>query len=234
MMVTMEKRRTARLSDAARNDLVLEHLGYVRHILSKLVLQLPYGIDTENLESAGVLGLIEASGHFDPARNVEFKTFAYQRIRGAILDELRRNCPLSQQMLQKIAFLRDCREQLHEPITIEELADEARMSDEEVSECMQASRLARPESWDDSLGEHSAVNPDESQWSVEQDEMKQVLTDGIELLPDTMRIAVTLHYSENLKLREVGEVLGLSESRVSRIVNAARERLRDYAKSRGY
>ncbi len=234
MLSTMEKPGSAELTDAARNDLVLEHLGYVRHILSKLAMQLPYGIDTENLESAGVLGLIEASGQFDPTRNVEFKTFSYQRIRGAILDELRRNCPLSQQMLQKIAFLRDRREQLHEPLTVEELAEEAEMPAEEVSDCIQASRLARPESFDESLAAFERVLPDESQVSVEQEEMKQVLADGIESLPDTMRIAVTLHYSENLKLREVGEVLGLSESRVSRIVNAAKDRLRDYAKSRGY
>ena len=64
--------------------------------------------------------------------------------------------------------------------------------------------------------------------------MVSILADGIEALPEQMRIAVALHYNEGLKLKEVGEVLGLSESRVSRILDAARNRLRDYAHQRGY
>ena len=70
--------------------------------------------------------------------------------------------------------------------------------------------------------------------TVEQEEMKSVLADGIESLPTQMRNAIALHYNEGLKLKEVGQVLGLSESRVSRILDAARVRLRDYAKQCGY
>jgi RNA polymerase sigma factor for flagellar operon FliA len=195
---------------------------------------MPRGVDTENLESAGVLGLIEASGQFDPSRNVEFKTFAYQRIRGAILDELRRNCPLSQQMLQKIALLREAREQIQGPMTLEHLARVADMPVDDVARCLQAARLTRPETWNETVQTRKDVWQDESDHPLERQEMKHVLADGIEQLPETMRIAITLHYTEDLKLKEIGNVLGLSESRVSRIVNAAKERLRDYVKTRGF
>ena len=69
-----------------RDRLILEHLSYVRHILGKMLGALPDYVDNENLESAGILGLVEAAGQFDPSRGTAFTTFAYQRIRGAILD----------------------------------------------------------------------------------------------------------------------------------------------------
>ena len=66
-----------------RDQLILEHLPLVRHLVGKLIAELPPGIDVDNLESAGILGLVEAAHHFDPERGVQFKTYAYTRIRGA-------------------------------------------------------------------------------------------------------------------------------------------------------
>lgn len=195
---------------------------------------LPRGVDAENLESAGVLGLIEAASQFDSSRNVEFRTFAYQRIRGAILDELRRNCPLSQQMLQRISALRDVRSRLDENATVEELATASDMSVEEVSQCLRSERLTRPERWNDSFRVRGHVGDNDELTSMERHEMQEVMADGIETLPDRMRIALALHYNEGLKLKEVGEVLGLSESRVSRILDSARSKLQDYVRQRGY
>lgn len=221
-------------NDSARDELILGHLGYVKHILNKLLNQLPAGVDAENLESAGIVGLIEAATQYDPERKVEFRTFSYQRIRGAILDELRRNCPLSQQMLQKIAHLRQVRLSIQGPVSIEMLAIAADMPVAEVSKCMQGARLTRPEGWNDSVRVQGHIGDNHDIEPVERQEMQQVLADGIETLPDQMRIAVALHYNEGLKLKEVGNVLGLSESRVSRILDAARTKLRDYAVGRGY
>jgi RNA polymerase sigma factor FliA len=87
----------------SRDQLIVDHLDFVRHVLGRIVAGLPKGIDFENLEAAGVLGLVEAAGQYDPAREVPFKTYAFPRVRGAIFDELRRNCPLPQQMLQRWA-----------------------------------------------------------------------------------------------------------------------------------
>lgn len=229
-----QTRHSAPAPISHRDQLIMDHLSYVGHILGKLLNQLPPGVDAQNLESAGILGLIEAAEQFDPSRRVEFKTFSYQRIRGAILDELRRNCPLSQQMLQKIAHLRQVRGDLQESASVEQLADASGYSVEEVTQCMQAARLTRPETWNDAVRIRGHIGDNDQDSRLEREEMQKVLADGIEQLPERMRIAIALHYNEGLKLKEVGEVLNLSESRVSRILDAARTRLQEYARTQGY
>jgi len=134
-------------------------------------------------------------------------------------------------MLQRIALLRQTRKQLGGAATVEDLADASGMPVEQVAECLEASRLTRPESWNETVHGRSFSLSDGIA-GTEQEELRQVLADGIESLADTMRVAVSLHYMEGLKLREVGDVLGLSESRVCRIVNSARERLQDYVRQR--
>lgn len=235
-MVTTVSTRAVRprTANIDRDQLVIENLSYVRHILGKLLHQLPRRVDSENLESAGVVGLLEAAEQYDASRNVEFRTFAYQRIRGAILDELRRNCPLSQQMLQKVSTLRQVRSALPDHATDHQIAAASGMTAEEVTECLQSERLTRPEPWNDSFRVRGHVGDSDDLSAIEQQEMRAVLADGIEQLPDQMRVALGLHYHEGLKLKEVGDVLGLSESRVSRILDAARERLREFAKTQGY
>src|SRR5690606_6309749 len=100
------------------------------------VADLPDGIDLENLEAAGILGLVEAAAQFDPSREVAFTTFAYQRIRGAILDELRRNCPLSRKMLKRWEVIREAYARLEAPVSPEQLAEATGLSVEDVLECL--------------------------------------------------------------------------------------------------
>lgn len=217
-----------------RDQVIFDHMGYVQNILTRILSQLPPAVDVQNLESAGVLGLIEAASQFDPSRNVEFRTFSYQRIRGAILDELRRTCPLSQQMLQKIAHLRKVKSEFQGHATVEQLADAADMSTEEVSRCIQAARLTQPKCFSDSVRVRGHIGDSDRKTRLEREEQQSVLADGIEQLPDKMRIAIGLHYNDGLKLKEIGQILGLSESRVSRILDAARKKLQDYVQTRGY
>ena len=89
-----------------RDQLILAHLPMVKHVIGRLVGRLPSGIDAENLESAGILGLVEAANRFDPERGVKFETYVYMRIRGAVVDELRRNSCLSQLMLEQVACVK--------------------------------------------------------------------------------------------------------------------------------
>src|SRR3954469_25606357 len=102
-----------------RDDLILGHLPLVKHVIGRLVGGLPPGVDAENLESAGVLGLVEAAAKFDPSRNAQFKTFAYLRIRGAIVDELRRNSPLPQHVLGRVSAIRRACRTLPHPVTVD-------------------------------------------------------------------------------------------------------------------
>jgi len=219
-----------------RDQLILSHLWLVRHVIGRLLTDLPPGLDVENLESAGTLGLVEAASRFDPTRGVEFKTFAYARIRGAVLDELRRNCPLPQEVLQRVARVRDAYETLPLPVTPEALSDATGLSVDEVLDCLSAMRMTRTVSWDET-GKTVKVRLDDPQdqppAALERAEHHRLVADAIAALPDRERIAITLYYMEDLRLREIGQVLQLSESRVSRLLNAALFRLGELLRTRG-
>ncbi len=217
-----------------RDRLILEHLSYVRHILGKMLGALPDYVDNENLESAGILGLVEAAGQFDPSRGTAFTTFAYQRIRGAILDELRRNCPVPQTILQNWALIRDASVHMTPPLTPEKLASATNLSIREVEDCLAAMRLTRPENWADELGELPTPSDRETQVDAgsHRDEERRVLADAIEQLPEKMRMAVTMYHMEDMRMKEIGQVLGLSESRVSRLLTSAELQLKSIIKRR--
>jgi RNA polymerase sigma factor FliA len=218
-----------------RDQMILENLPLVRHLVGKLTAELPPGVDIENLEAAGVLGLVEAAAHYDPEREAQFKTFAYLRVRGAILDELRRNCPLPQPMLETMARVRAAYRTLPAPVTVTALSAATGLSEDEVADCLAAARLTRMVS----------LSPDSHEWAtrlddpegrpetaLERAEEAQLLDAAIASLPERQRLAVTLYYREDLRLKEISEVLGLSESRVSRILNAALFHLSEYFRGR--
>ena len=227
-------RAYSQLADQTRrNELIESHLRLVRHILGKLVAQLPPSVDVENLESAGTLGLVEAANKFDPERGIKFETYAYTRIRGAILDELRRNCPLPQHMLERIARVRKAYESLTAGVTTEALAAAAGLSEDEVTDCLAAMRLTRKASWETGDGLERITDRTEAPDALaEQSEQKELLADAIEALPERERLVVTLYYLEDLRLKEIGQVLQLSESRVSRVLNAALFQTGEYMRAR--
>ncbi len=222
------------MSDRMIDPLVVENMDFVRHILGRLLVELPTGVDEENLLSAGTLGLIEAARGFDPDRGVAFRTFAYRRIRGAIIDELRRNCPLPQRVLENLSLVRSARMQLMPPATAEEIANHTGLSVAEVQECVEASRLTAPHAWgaeeDSSYRGHRSVRPE---LTLELAEAREQLTRALERLPERERMTLTLYYLEGLRLKEIGEVLELSESRVSRILSKSEECLRDSMRTVG-
>lgn len=122
----------------SREELILGNLSLVRHILGRLTAKLPPRIDLDNLEAAGMLGLVEAANRFEPERGVSFKTFAYTRIRGAIYDELRRNSPFSQELLERITLVRKAMQGLQPPVHIETLAQKTGLAEDDVNECLAA------------------------------------------------------------------------------------------------
>ena len=210
-----------------RDSLILEHLGFVRNVLLKTIADLPSHVDRENLESAGILGLVEAAEKYDPSRGVAFKSFAYLRIRGAILDELRRNSPLPQRILQLISRISEACEQLGPKCSPEEIAAYCGLDMEDVEAGLEAMRLRRMESWESHVVEAGALdsraeNPHEI--ASKRDTIR-ILADAIERLPEKERLAISLYYLEDLRLAEIGEIMGLSESRISRLVAKAEFRL---------
>ncbi len=211
-----------------RDQLILQHLSFVKHILGRMLSQLPEHVDTENLESAGILGLVEAAGIYDPARGAAFTTFAYQRIRGAIIDEMRRNCPLPQKMLKQWALIRTKSRGLELPLTSESIANATGLTVDEVEECLAAMRMTRPESWTDELFEvpESAERRTDAEVISDRREQREILIEAISQLPDNMRNAIAMYHYDDMRMKEIGEVLDLSESRVSRLLAEAELRLK--------
>lgn len=207
-----------------RDDLILGHLPLVKHIIGRLLGALPASADAENLESAGVLGLVEAASKFDPSRNAQFKTFAYLRIRGAIVDELRRNSPLPQHVLGRVALVRKAYRTLPHPVTVEALVAATGLTADEVADALAAERFAKTTSWEQAA-EPGALEPavptEAPEEEAERAERAQQLATAIEQLPPKERTAVTMYYQQDMRLKEIAAVMNLSVSRVSRLLSKA-------------
>jgi len=220
-----------------RDDLILSHLPLVKHVIGRLLGDLPASVDAENLESAGVLGLVEAASKFDPNRNAQFKTFAYLRIRGAIVDELRRNSPLPQHVLTRVAQIRKAYRTLPQPVTVEALAAATGLTEDEVADTLAAERFAKTMSWEQAAepnGLEPVVTVEPPSAEVERWESTQQLSDAIEALPTKERLAITLYYREDLRLKEIAEVMKLSVSRVSRLLTKATFELGEQLRARNF
>jgi RNA polymerase sigma factor FliA len=218
-----------------RDDLIVSHLPLVKHVLGRLVGELPPGVDIENLESAGVLGLVEAASKYETDRNATFKTFAYLRVRGAILDELRRNCPLPQHMIERVTRVRKAYRNLSMPVTVEDLARETGMTEDEVSDTLSAMRMTKMISWEQTAqpnGLGMAEQEEAPEAQLERWERIQSLTDAIDSLDERSKMVVTMYYKDDLRLKEISKVLNLSESRISRILSAAMFELGERIKAR--
>ncbi|WP_437204145.1 sigma-70 family RNA polymerase sigma factor [Planctomicrobium sp. SH664] len=211
-----------------RDRLVVENLDYVQHLLGRMLVSLPQSVDSDNLASAGILGLVEAAGQFDTTRGIDFRTFAYHRIRGAILDELRRNCPLSQHVLQQWSSIRHAWELLGENASPATLARHCGLTEAEVEDCIAAVRLTQPESWSEELSNWQRPDTAHSDLIDQLDAVdeQRLLANAIEQLPDRLRAILSMYYTDELRLAEIGEVLGLSESRVSRLLARAQMQLK--------
>jgi RNA polymerase sigma factor FliA len=168
---------------------------------------------------------------------VEFKTYASTRVRGAALDELRRNCPLPQEMVQRIAKVRNAYRDLPPPVSVERLVDVTGLSFDEVVDCLAAIRMTRMVSLD-GAGHTQFVRLDDAHEqpssALERAEQKQLLAEAITRLPEKERQVVTLYYLEDLRLKEIGKVLNLSESRVSRLLSSAIFRLGERMRPREF
>jgi RNA polymerase sigma factor for flagellar operon FliA len=209
---------------AQRDELIVNHLPLVRHVLGRLAAELPSGVDVENLEAAGALGLVEAANSFNVEKGVKFETFARHRVRGAMLDELRRNSPIPQHLFAGLALVRKAYRVMPPPVTVDKLAAATGLSDDKVTDCLAAIRLTRILSLDQ-RADNTADWPDERQGrpdaAMDDAEQRQLLAEALEALPEQARLVVTLSFLEDLRLKEIGAVLRLSESRVCRLLSQA-------------
>jgi RNA polymerase sigma factor for flagellar operon FliA len=224
-----------------REQLILEHMPLVRYLVGRMAAKLPPHLDLQDLMSAAVIGLINAADRYDPTRGVLFKTFAEQHVRGTILDELRSYDVLSRSMRDKYKRLeRELRLLEHllgRNPTSEEVAEALQMSLEDyfglLDDVHAFTFISLDDSWEgddgsplclaDVLCETDAKSP---QQLVISKQLTEALGQAIDTLPEKERHAITLYYNEDLNLKEIGELLGLTESRISQIISQAMVRLR--------
>lgn len=225
----------ALLSAEERERIVLEHVPLLRHIAGRMALDLPGSIEREDLVGYGMIGLLAAADAFDPGRGLAFSTFAYQRVRGAILDELRRADFLPRGRRERVRELDQVVERLKhaegQRPSVERIADELGTDEDGVGEILLSAASASQASLDDGImGENLGAwlrdpRSDDPQDSAEWNEMKELLVEVIADLPEAERSVITLYYGEDLLLREIGDVMGVTESRVSQIHSRALYRL---------
>jgi len=235
MAVSLAARKYREVLDQReRDELIISHLWLVRHVLGRLRPYLPGRVDEENLEAAGVLGLVAAANNFDAARGVRFKTYAYLRIRGAILDELRRNCPFPHQMLQMIVKLRRAMEECSQGCSLEWLQQKTGLTKNQVLDCLAAMRVLSCDPCEEA-GSLARLQDDRCEAPEDaalRNERKQILAEAIKKLPERERLVVTLYFMEDMRLKEIGQVLNRSESRISRLLNAALFRIEQYVRAK--
>ncbi len=228
---------------ALRDRLIVTYAPLVKYVAGRLGSGLPAHVDDEDLVSYGLLGLIGAIERYDPDRDVKFETYAIARIRGAIIDELRALDWVPRSVRSRARDIERAIAELeaklgHAP-TDEEISGKLGLSEEELNESLseiaRSSIAALDELWTisgssgdqvaliDTIEDTEAPDP---QGALSQTEMREAIADAIARLPEREKLVVTLYYYEELTLREIGEVLGVTESRVSQLHTKAILRLK--------
>jgi len=222
-----------------RDQLLLEHLPTVRYLARRIHERLPHHVELDDLISAGVVGLIDAFSKFDHTKQVQFKSYAQFRIRGAILDSLRTLDWSPRELRRKGRAVEEAiRSVTHKLGRVPTEPEIAREMDLGLSEYQQllgelkgleigSLHMERIEdSGDEELAYIPGAPDEDPLFRCMQGEMKQRLIDAIEELPEKERMVLTLYYYEELTMKEIGLTLGVVESRVSQIHSSAVVRLR--------
>jgi RNA polymerase sigma factor for flagellar operon FliA len=227
---------------AVRDRLILTYAPLVKYVAGRLGSGLPAHVDEGDLVSYGLLGLIGAIERYDPDRDVKFETYAIARIKGAIIDELRaldwvpRSVRARAREIER--SITELEAKLGRAPTDEEIAGKIGISVDELEDSLtdigRSSIAALDELWSvsgegdqvsllDTLEDEAGPRPEAA---LDETEMREALADAISRLPEREKLVVTLYYYEELTLREIGEVLGVTESRVSQLHTKAILRLK--------
>jgi RNA polymerase sigma factor for flagellar operon FliA len=222
---------------------VLAYSPLVKYVAGRMASGLPAHVEEADLISYGLLGLISAVERFEPEREIKFETFAVTRIKGAIIDELRSLDWVPRSVRAKAREIErtnaKLEHQLQRAPTDKEMADALQTSVEDfqatLTQIANSSIVALDELWtlSDASGDQVSLldtieDPRAADPSRELDtsEMRDRLADAVARLPEREKLVVALYYYENLTLREIGEVLGVTESRVSQLHTKAVLRLK--------
>lgn len=220
----------------ATNELVVKHAPLVKRIAYHLMGRLPDTVQLDDLVQSGMLGLLEAIKHYDAGQGASFETYAGIRIRGAMLDELRRADWTPRSVHKKARMvseaIREVENQLGRDAKDSEVAKHMGIGIDEYNHILQDSISCKTFSveeliqGEDGLIEGVHATTQQPEELLVQQDFQKALAEAIAELPDRERLVISLYYDEELNLREIGKVLDVSESRVSQICSHAMLRLR--------
>ncbi|BCK86682.1 RNA polymerase sigma factor FliA [Sideroxyarcus emersonii] len=230
------------LSD--KEECLKEYAPLVKRIAHHMMLKLPGSVEVDDLIQAGMMGLLDAASRYDELRGAQFETYAAQRIRGAMLDELRGADWLPRSLRRDMRRIEVAVSRLQQKLgkapSETEIARELGVSLPEYQEMLQEGRGAQLLYYEDFHGEGDEdfferfeFSSDSNPLELLQDgRFREALVQAIERLPERERMMMGMHYEQDMNLREIGEVMGVSESRVCQLHSQAVARLR--ASMKGY
>jgi RNA polymerase sigma factor for flagellar operon FliA len=228
---------------ASEGELVERYLPLVKTVAGRLAITLPPHIDLQDLHSAGLVGLLDAVRRFDPRSGASFESYARLRVRGAILDELRRLDWVPRSVRDKARRVQEALQQLEQRKgrvpTEADMAQCLKVSIEEYQNLLEEIKPATFVCLDSARSADSAEGPtqyeslpDDRQRDPSQDaaqhEMARMIVDRLEMLPEMQRKVLALYYFEDLRLREIAEVFGVTESRICQIHSQAILAIKNY------
>ena len=228
------RRRTAEV----REKLIIEYAPLVKIVAGRLSMYLGYNVEYDDLVGYGVFGLIDAIDKFDYGKGIKFETYASLRIRGAVLDQIRKMDWIPRSLRQKQkkidAAMNKLELELGRPATDEELAKEIGISEDELLNWLGQANVTNVISLDEfvdtsgeknveSVGVNTFETPEEV---IEKDELKKLLAESLETLTDREKKVILLYYYEELTLKEISLVLEVSESRVSQLHTRALQKMK--------
>ena len=218
-----------RSDKASRDALIVQYIYLIRYVVGRVRVTLPSTISIEDIAGYGVEGLINAIERYSPQKNTRFETYALIRIRGAILDKIRSQDFLPRSVRQKLKLLKEAQENLKQDLgrmpTTQEIAQYVDMDAEKVSQLL-AEDVTITSIYDkkgstedsveiiDTIQDTHKLNPQEN---AEEKNVKQELERALMRLPERERIIMVLYYQENMTLKEIGETISMSESRVCQL-----------------
>ncbi|MEL6868213.1 MAG: RNA polymerase sigma factor FliA [Pseudomonadota bacterium] len=229
--------------DALSESLITDNLTLVKRIAHHIMAKLPASIELDDLIQAGMLGLIEAASHYDPSRGASFETYAGIRIRGSILDEVRKSDWTPRSVHRRYRNITEAINELQtttgEQPGDQQIADHLGIPLDEYHAIVRDSASCRlfslnqPFADSDRAQEVQSFDHDEPDDALEATQFRVRLAEAISRLPERERLVLSLYYQQDMNLKEVGMVLEVSESRVCQIHGQALLRLRaklgDYA-----
>ncbi|MGJ7914642.1 RNA polymerase sigma factor FliA [Massilia sp. LXY-6] len=234
---------------ADKNHLLTEHMPLVKRLAHQMKAKLPPSVEVDDLVQAGMIGLLDAISRYEDNHGAQFETYAVLRIRGAMLDELRSSdwMPRStRQNMRKVEqAMATLQQQLGRPPSESEVAKSLKLSLADYQELLGDSgghQLVYYEDFHDNDGDGGsdgfldryAVDDDDPLRALMETDFRQAVIDAIDALPPREKLLMGLYYEEELNLKEIGAVMGVSESRVSQLHSQAVARLRSYLRERAW